>query len=668
MTRILALLLFLLVGNAEGADVRNASGVATSVVGGSVSGVISDKGGQVFNVTQNYGGSATGLVCDGVTDNTALWNALVASLPTSGGILLFPPSIDCVFASAPSAISAKFGIRIIGSQGRASNDTIRTRITFTAATGTLFEINASKDTEIAHLNIVYSNAAYAGTLIKVTNGAIHTNIHDNKIGGLSGVSSAAQLILVDSALDTTIARNFFHNAAIGIQGGTLANIVHIRDNYFQTNGFSDVNIYAQGQAWDITGNTAEPARNYPSDPVGAFIKIIPGDVAGFTGVSLAGLTIGYNWLGDALTGTWIDLTGGPVKGLHIHGGLFQHSTAVSTGGVQVNLGSAVGVIITGNFMNTDSAANNIVGGSATNTISLGNHINSGITFNGTPSGRSLWDDGSRFRMSAPLMTATLIGGTATTSSLTYQTTTGVGTTGADHVWKTGNNGATEPLRLTNAGLLKVGPGMTSAPAVPGSQTIQGLSGAIFEQQGGGTSVIGRRTNTSFGSPSAVLNSNTIFSLVAQGYRATGYSGDQSTARFVATQTWTDSANGVQFQVLTTPNGSTTQALALVVDQDKALISSGKIRTNTTVATVGGSCGSGPTITGTDVAGKVITGTGAPTSCTVTFSSAWASAPSCWANNETTANLTRATSTTTTVVLAGTMVAGDVLTYGCIGGS
>ena len=83
-------------------------------------------------------------------------------------------------------------------------------------------------------------------------------------------------------------------------------------------------------------------------------------------------------------------------------------------------------------------------------------------------------------------------------------------------------------------------------------------------------------------------------------------------------------------------------------------------------TVGGSCGTSPSIVGNNTSGKVTTGSVAPTSCTVTFSSAWVNAPSCNVTNETTANLARATSTTTTVELAGTFVAGDVLAYQCLG--
>lgn len=52
--------------------------------------------------------------------------------------------------------------------------------------------------------------------------------------------------------------------------------------------------------------------------------------------------------------------------------------------------------------------------------------------------------------------ATVIGGTGTTSTLTLRSTSGVGTTGADIVFQTGNNGATEVMRLQNGGNVGIG--------------------------------------------------------------------------------------------------------------------------------------------------------------------------------------------------------------------
>lgn len=55
----------------------------------------------------------------------------------------------------------------------------------------------------------------------------------------------------------------------------------------------------------------------------------------------------------------------------------------------------------------------------------------------------------------------IVGGTGTTSTLTLRSTSGVGTTGADIVFQTGNNGATEVMRLQNGGNVGIG---TASPA------------------------------------------------------------------------------------------------------------------------------------------------------------------------------------------------------------
>ena len=87
-----------------------------------------------------------------------------------------------------------------------------------------------------------------------------------------------------------------------------------------------------------------------------------------------------------------------------------------------------------------------------------------------------------------------------------------------------------------------------------------------------------------------------------------------------------------------------------------------------VANVGvNSCGTtAATIAGTDTAGKVTVGATSGTECRITFAIAFTNAPSCTVSNETTANLTRTQSTTTTADLEGTFVGGDVLAYICLG--
>lgn len=56
-----------------------------------------------------------------------------------------------------------------------------------------------------------------------------------------------------------------------------------------------------------------------------------------------------------------------------------------------------------------------------------------------------------------ITTPLVIGGTSTTSPLTFQTTSGIGTTGADMHFKVGNNGATEAMTILNSGNVGINP-------------------------------------------------------------------------------------------------------------------------------------------------------------------------------------------------------------------
>lgn len=68
----------------------------------------------------------------------------------------------------------------------------------------------------------------------------------------------------------------------------------------------------------------------------------------------------------------------------------------------------------------------------------------------------------------------------------------------------------------------------------------------------------------------------------------------------------------------------------------------------------------------DSAGKITsTGTGASTAV-ITFSITFTRAPACFVTNETTANLVRPVSTTTTLTVNATVVTGDSLSYVCLG--
>jgi hypothetical protein len=59
-------------------------------------------------------------------------------------------------------------------------------------------------------------------------------------------------------------------------------------------------------------------------------------------------------------------------------------------------------------------------------------------------------------ISTSLSTSMIVGGTSTSQSLTYKTTTGNGVSGSDHIFQVGNNGATEAMRITQSGNIGIG--------------------------------------------------------------------------------------------------------------------------------------------------------------------------------------------------------------------
>jgi hypothetical protein len=95
----------------------------------------------------------------------------------------------------------------------------------------------------------------------------------------------------------------------------------------------------------------------------------------------------------------------------------------------------------------------------------------------------------------------------------------------------------------------------------------GLSSSkyLFDGFGGQPLIVGRRADGTLGSESAVQSGETLFALSGQGYGATGYgAGGRAFFGMVAAQNWTDTAQGAEMILQTTPLNSTTLTSAMQI--------------------------------------------------------------------------------------------------------
>lgn len=231
----------------------------------------------------------------------------------------------------------------------------------------------------------------------------------------------------------------------------------------------------------------------------------------------------------------------------------------------------------------------------------------------------------------------VIGGTGVSSSLTLQTTSGVGAGSDAILLKGGNNGA-----VTMASITPSGASSSGQLRIGTSSALQTNMIAAFKGAGNGVMTIGQDpglTNyaglwTTNGTPSGA-NYN-----------------------FIADSTGADpllyfNAPGVTGQMVFQTNAIS------IVQYDSAK----HVRTMTPAPSLS-SCGTSPVISGSDTAGEITMGTGSPTGCVLTFNVAHANPPYCtvtWQSNLASMQYAIAAST---ITLTQTATSSNKVNYVC----
>lgn len=214
----------------------------------------------------------------------------------------------------------------------------------------------------------------------------------------------------------------------------------------------------------------------------------------------------------------------------------------------------------------------------------------------------------------------------------------------------------------------------------------------FSASATGGLVVGQGARGTIGTPTASQSGDSILSVGGRPHDGTNFTvGTKGLVDFVAEEAITPSAQGQRIEFEVTPVGSTTRAVRMVLKGDGSLgigttapatkfhLSTGSITrdgsgwivsSDTAAVTQLSGCGVGAVFAegSGDVAGKITTQVTGVITCVMAFKTAppTGRAPACVVTNETTANLARAASTSTDVTFSGTTVAGDVLSYICIG--
>ncbi|HVZ19716.1 MAG TPA: hypothetical protein VG871_01565 [Vicinamibacterales bacterium] len=149
---------------------------------------------------------------------------------------------------------------------------------------------------------------------------------------------------------------------------------------------------------------------------------------------------------------------------------------------------------------------------------------------------------------------------------------------------------------------------------------------------------------------------------------TGYGPSTFQLRAMSTQDWTRTGHGTRLQISTTRNGTTLESAKW------NLSDGGHMEFGGALPALGPGCGAGASIEGSDNAFRVVVGREPAAACQVVFNNAWVLAysrapyaPVCTVNNETSAEIVRATDVESTGLrLAGRLQPNDRVSVVCVG--
>lgn len=261
----------------------------------------------------------------------------------------------------------------------------------------------------------------------------------------------------------------------------------------------------------------------------------------------------------------------------------------------------------------------------------------------------------------------------------YQAWMATGSSASARAFQIRNNAGTEIAYWHKDGTLSIGgntisdtvalsivnganSGSVSTVSAPSTLHIAAADGGsnqlVFDSFGGANIFLNRRANGGAAARTGLIANDVILQFNANGWNsAAAYNTASSQLQFIATETFSGTANGSAFKVKTTKNGTIVLADSMIVD------GLGHMQIGSIAPTSVSTCGTGAIVANSTDASGQINATGA-TACTINFGNAYASAPNCILTDNTSAVALKGVPATGSLVVTG-LTSGDTFTYVCL---
>lgn len=337
-----------------------------------------DTGTPASTVPGTYYAANSGIVCDGLTDNTAAFVQLGIDVPSTIGVQVIFPQGDCL-TSLWNSFASRKNFRIVGQAGIDPGTVTKgTRIVCTRVDAAIcFDFSNSRGMNYENLTFAWNSGVYSGTLMTIAQAAsswtacsFH-NVQFQQIGVQT--FTAAGNLYVRNVVHCNFENTVFMHAKNGLIGGFDTEIVTDTTN-ITCRGckFGPILNHAvlnPGVEWSFFGSWF--IASFAGAPVGIhqtdntyIVQALTVSGTNFTDASIAGLN---NCSGAAICG-WIDLPS--YRGVSISGGALGGNLIANQIGIR--LGTGVGLSIDGTYfafldkgiLATGGLVGGVVGGSA----------------------------------------------------------------------------------------------------------------------------------------------------------------------------------------------------------------------------------------------------------------------------------------------------------------